>query len=407
MLSINTGRFLDDFAELAAIGGTPEGGVSRPALSDADLAARAWLRRQIEAAGLAYRQDSAGNQYGRLIGRDDRRVVLTGSHLDSVPNGGRFDGALGVVAALEALRTIKEAGQVPPVSLELVNFTDEEGTLLGLLGSRAMVGALSPSELNSARGSGPTLDASLERAGLSREGLLAAARDDVAGYIELHIEQGKRLEQSGTDIGAVTALVGIRSYILRFVGQAAHAGTTPMKERADALWVTVDFIQRARQRVIREHTPGVINFGIIEARPGAFNIVPGEVELAMEFRHGSDAALDDMEVELLELAYDVSTPDEISLMAQRVGAIPAAPLDERAISAVEEACEALGFSCTRMLSFAGHDAQSVARIAPSAMLFVPSVAGLSHNPAEFTREPDIINGANVLLHSLLKIAAGV
>lgn len=403
MLQINRERFLSDFEAVSQFGATEDGGVSRPSLSEPDIAARKWLKNQIEAAGLVYSQDTAGNQYGRLVGSDNSRVILTGSHLDSVPDGGRFDGALGVLASLEAIRTIKESDHTPPISIELVNFTDEEGTLLGLMGSRAVIGQISPSEFDNPRGGRSHFIGSLDRAGLTEAGVLNAQRDDIAAYLELHIEQGKRLIAGGTDIGVVTAMVGIRSYTLHFYGQAAHAGTTPMNERADALWAATAFIQRAKDHVMTHYTPGVVNFGMIEAHPGAFNIVPGEVVLAMEFRHGSDEAMDDMAADLLQLAHEVTNTDHLSLTVENAATIHPAPMSESVIQAVETACTQLDLSNMRLLSFAGHDAQSIAQVAPAGMLFVPSVDGISHNPAEYTAPDDRVNGANVVLHSLLAL----
>ncbi|MCA9883965.1 MAG: Zn-dependent hydrolase [Anaerolineae bacterium] len=403
MLQINRERFLSDFEAVSQFGATNDGGISRPALSEPDMAARNWLKERIEAAGLVYNQDTAGNQFGRLIGADDSRVILTGSHLDSVPDGGRFDGALGVVASLEAIRVIKESGDLPPLSLELVNFTDEEGTLLGLMGSRAVIGQIKPSEFENPRGGRSHLISSMDRAGLTEAGVMNAKRDDIAAYLELHIEQGKRLLAGGTDIGAVTALVGIRSYSLHFYGQAAHAGTTPMAERADALWAATEFIQKAKDHIMKHYTPGVVNFGMIEAHPGAFNIVPGEVVLAMEFRHGSDEVMDDMAADLLQLAHEVTNTDNLSLTVENAASIHPAPMSDLVVQAVETACTQLDLGSMRLLSFAGHDAQSIAQVAPAGMLFVPSVDGISHNPAEYTRPDDMVNGANVVLHSLLAL----
>ncbi|MCA9891030.1 MAG: hydantoinase/carbamoylase family amidase, partial [Anaerolineae bacterium] len=323
--------------------------------------------------------------------------------LDSVPDGGRFDGALGVLASLEAIRTIKESGKTLPISIELVNFTDEEGTLLGLMGSRAVIGQISPGEFENPRGGRSHFISSLDRAGLTEAGMMKAQRNDIAAYLELHIEQGKRLLAGGTDIGVVTAMVGIRSYTLHFYGQAAHAGTTPMNERADALWAASEFIQGAKEHIMTNYTPGVVNFGMIEAHPGAFNIVPGEVVLAMEFRHGSDDAMDDMAADLLQLAHEVTNTDNLSLTVENAATIHPAPMSDRVIQAVEGACSQLDLSNMRLLSFAGHDAQSIAQVAPAGMLFVPSVDGISHNPAEYTAPDDMVNGANIVLHSLLAL----
>lgn len=404
MLTINAQRLLAELRELGTIGATPDGGVSRPSLSDVDLQARAWFKERVQAAGLDYAEDGAGNQSAILPGHQSDKHILAGSHLDSVPNGGQYDGPLGTLAALEALRRVQEAGQTPPMTLEAINFTDEEGSLVGLLGSRAVAGLLTRDDFDAPRGGKAALDAGLQRAKLTPEGVLSAQRDNIAAYIELHVEQAKQLEQSQTQIGVVNAIVGIRSARLRFMGRAAHAGTTPMAERSDALWGASRFISRARQLVLDYFPPGVVNFGIIEALPGAFNIVPAEVFLGMEFRHGSEEDLQKMQTNLLALAYQAATEYNLSLEIEHSPRIEATRMDGRVVQAVEAAAADLQLSHTQMMSFAGHDAMSMGRIAPAAMLFVPSVDGISHNPAEFTRDEDCVNGANVVLQALLRLA---
>ncbi|MFQ5343325.1 MAG: Zn-dependent hydrolase, partial [Anaerolineae bacterium] len=391
------------------------GGVSRPAMSPADVEGRAWFRARVEAAGLQFRQDGAGN-LSAILPADDpgTPTLLVGSHLDSVPNGGRFDGALGVLAALESLRTIKEAssrgsargaGLRLPVHLEAISFTDEEGAVLGLLGSQAVAGQLTPEHLDQARGGQEQLEAGLRRLSITRQSILTARRDPakLIAFVELHIEQGTRLEEAGIDIGVVTSIVGIRSHWLRFVGQAAHAGTTPMDRRADALWGATAFMQRARDLVMTRFSPGVMNCGQLHVQPGAFNIVPAEVRLALEFRHGTESQLDEMEHALFSLAEEVAREHGLTVEAAPADHCLAAPLDEDVMQAIERATTKLGLRHARLVSFAGHDTQAMSRITPSAMLFVPSVAGISHNPREFTRPEDVVNGANSLLHTLLEL----
>lgn len=407
MLKIKADRLHADLNELAQIGATPDGGVSRPALSDVDVQGRAWLQARIEAAGLDYRRDGAGNQSAVLPSADpNAKTILFGSHIDTVPNGGRFDGALGTLTALEAVRTIKEAGLNLPVHLEIISFTDEEGSLIGLLGSQAFTGILTADKLAHPRGGVEKLGAGLQRLGLTHESVLSARRDpaNLLAFVELHVEQGTRLEQAGLDIGVVTAIVGIRSYQLTFTGQAAHAGTMPMDQRQDALWGASAFVQRARDLIMREYTPGVVNCGDIMIQPGAFNIVPAEVKLALEFRNGDDALLDHMERDLIALAEAAAHEYRLGFSAQAIGSIPAAQMDERVVSAIEHAADTLNLTHTRLLSFAGHDTQSLATILPSAMFFVPSVDGISHNPKEYTPPADVENGANTLLHTVLHLA---
>lgn len=409
MLTINSTRLLTDLAALAEIGRTEDGGVSRLALSPADVAGRHWFQEHVIAAGLEFRADGAGNLSAVLPARDpDAPTLLVGSHLDTVLNGGRFDGALGVLAALEVLRTIKEAGLELPVRLEAISFTDEEGAVVGLLGSQAVAGQLTRAHLANPRGGAAALRDGLARLNLTADTILAARRDptSLAGFVEIHIEQGTRLEEANLDIGVVTGIVGIRSAWLHFRGQAAHAGTRPMRNRADALWGASEFIQRAKTIVIDQFSPGVMNCGQIDLAPGAFNIVPAEVTLALEFRHGTEAQLNEMAAVLYRLAETVAQANQLTLSITETGGCVAAPSTETVVQAIETAADKLGLSHTRLMSFAGHDTQSMAAITPSAMIFVPSVNGISHAPEEFTTDRDVINGANVLLQTVLALAQG-
>ena len=397
MLEINAARLLGDLDALAAIGQTPAGGVTRTALSAADRAGRAWFRQRVMDAGLQFRGDGAGN-LSAILG-DAGRVILTGSHLDTVPNGGRYDGALGVLCALEALRTLREAQIALPVRLEAISFTDEEGSVVGMMGSRALVGNLTPDDLAPAR-------STLNDAGIPPESILAAGRDpdDYLAFIELHIEQGTRLEHAGIDIGVVTNIVGIRDYWLVFDGQANHSGTTPMDQRADALWGAAAFVEGARDLVMNRFSPGVVNCGNLTISPGAHNIVPGQARLALEFRHGTRKQLDEMETALFTLARQVADQRKLRLSIETLGHVEPAELDTHVITTIEKAADTLDLSHTRLMSFAGHDTQNISRFTPSGMFFVPSVNGLSHNPDEFTLPQDVINGANVLLHALLELS---
>lgn len=408
MLKINEQRFLSNMDALSQIGDTGDGGVSRPALSPADVEARDWFKSQVSADGFEFVADGAGNLSARIASDNPgAKTLLIGSHLDSVRNGGRFDGALGVLSALETLRTIRDAGQKLPFHLEAISFTDEEGSLLGLMGSAALSGQLTPEELKNPRGGRENLLAGMANIGITDETALAAKRDpdSLVGYFEVHIEQGTRLEESKTDIGVVTSLVGVQTYWLRFLGKAAHAGTMPMDKRKDALWGATDFIRKARTTVMEQFSPGVVNCGMLNIQPGAFNIVPAEAELALEFRHGDPDQLQAMGQELLHLALESAQDNNLTLELNQVEETVPALMDEGFISALEAAADKLDLTHQRMMSFALHDAQMMGRVVPSAMFFVPSVKGISHNPKEYTRPADCINGANVLLNAVLEIAA--
>ncbi|MCY4539449.1 MAG: M20 family metallo-hydrolase [Chloroflexi bacterium] len=404
MLKINENRLIEDLRELSLIGATAAGGVSRPALTVHDIEARQWYRSKIAAAGLDYALDGAGNQSAILRSDppSDKRI-LAGSHLDSVPDGGRYDGALGLLVAFEALRTIKDNGIRPALTLEAVNFTDEEGAIMGLMGSRALVGQLEAADLERSKIAPEELTKRLDAAGISRESMLGARRDDVLAWIELHIEQGTRLEDENIDIGVVDAIVGIRSLKLSLYGEAAHAGAKPMRQRRDALWGAAAFVLRARQHIMDNYTPGVCNIGMIGAEPGAFNIVPAQVDMALEFRHGSLQEMAAMGDDLLGLLEECAREFDLRASFEETPAVHPARMSETVMSAIERAAAALGLSHRRMLSFAGHDTQSMAQICPAAMFFVPSARGISHNPAEFTSAADCVNGANLMLHTLLEV----
>ena len=397
-------RLREDFEALAAIGATPEGGVNRPSFSDAHLAARAWFLERAQAYGLETRVDAAGNHSALLP--VEGPTLLLGSHLDSVPDGGRYDGALGVVAALHVLVALR--GTELPCALEAIDFTDEEGTLVGLLGSEALAGTLDDRSLRTARGGREALLAGLERAGLREERLADARRDpsSLAGYLELHIEQGPRLEQAGMQIGVVTGIVGARLFSLDFRGTAGHAGTTPMDTRRDAGLASAAFAVAANELVVRDFPGCVATVGDLRLAPGAFNVIPGSAQLSLEFRSLDSATLDALEAALLDLAGAGAKSRGIDLDVEPVGRWEPTELDWRVRAAVERAAAGLGLTTMELPSGAGHDAQALAAVAPSGMIFVPSAGGVSHDAREHTPWQDCLNGANVLVAAALLLAAG-
>jgi beta-ureidopropionase / N-carbamoyl-L-amino-acid hydrolase len=429
-LRINPDRMLDSFNQLASIGATADSGVDRPTFSEAHLAARKWFRDQVEQSEFEFRTDGAGNHSALLPvvakERSDRsnpqvngeiassgdallaKTLILGSHLDSVPNGGRFDGALGVMAALEVLKTVRENGIKLKVNLEAMDFTDEEGTLVGLLGSAALAGHLSQKDLDSPRGGRDTLVEGMKRAGLTEAGMLSAARTRVslAGYLELHIEQGKRLERVGADIGIVTAIVGIGSYRLSFIGKADHAGTTTMEDRRDASLGAGAFTLAARELVMREFANCVVNVGKMDFTPGAFNIVPAQVDVSLEFRSPDGDEFNRLDKALLDLAGTEAARFGLELKMEFLGKHSPSMMNDEVQIAFAEACDDLGLTHFSMPSGAGHDAQSLAGLCPVGMIFVPSVDGASHSPREFTKWEDCVNGANVLLQAVLRLASG-
>src|SRR5262245_43357643 len=404
-IRVDSERLKQDFDALAAVGATPAGGVERTALTPAHLEARAWFLGRAADAGLETSVDAAGNHSAILRGPPGTPTLLLGSHLDSVPNGGRYDGARGVLAALEVLRVVQEAGLELLVTFEAIDFTDEEGALVGLLGSFAVAGTLDTRMLAAPRGGREALLAGLTRAGLDEARLADAQREpgSLTGYLELHIEQGPVLEQAGVQIGVVTAIVGSRSFELAFDGTAAHAGTTPMRARRDAGVGAAAYVGRVHATVTREFDGCVATVGRIELEPGAFNVVPGRARVSLEFRAGSSDELDRLERRLLDEAGAVARAHGLGLDVRPVGRWQPTPLDTTVRAAVPDAARDLGLSTLELPSGAGHDAQALAHITRSGMIFVPSTGGLSHQPHEHTPWKDCVNGANVLLHAAVEL----
>jgi N-carbamoyl-L-amino-acid hydrolase len=406
-LRVDPARLRADFKALSAFGATADGGVARTTFSEPYLAARQWFLKRAREAGLETHVDSAGNHSAVLAAREpDARTLLLGSHLDTVVLGGRYDGALGVLCALEVVRCVAEAGLELPVSLEAIDFTDEEGTLLGVLGSLAVAGSLTPDLLANPRPGRDAFLAALERGGLTEQGLLGARRDQttLAGYLELHIEQGPELERAGIDIGIVTAIRGSRWFRLHFQGEARHAGATPMDERRDAALGASSFVLGVRETVTAGFPLCVATVGNLEIEPGAFNIVPGTATVSLECRSHDLTELDALEAALLERGRVEAERWRLELAIERVGHWSPCPTDPRIRAAFARAAGELGLSSIELGSNAGHDAMILGQITPAGMVFLPSVGGVSHDPSELTEWQDCINGANVLLAATVALA---
>lgn len=406
-MKINDDRLKADFEAISKIGLNADGGISRLALSREDLEARAWFADQIEAAGLLIHDDDAGNLSGVL--RSDginARTLLIGSHLDTVPSAGRFDGVLGVLAGLECLRTISEAGLKLPVNLEVIDFTDDEGTWEPMFGSLSLTGRLPKNVLDPADPHNSAFRAALRRAGINPDDVRRACRDPktVAGYIELHVEQGARLERSGTGVGVVTSIVGRSSCQLTFHGQAGHSGTASMHDRRDALQGACLFVTRAHERIRDQYPNGAFNCGNLEVLPGSTTIIPHKVCVTTEFRDPDENELAQMRHTLQDLARDCAETYHLTVGIQPMRDIPAALMAFKVIEAIESAAGESSVSHQRLASYASHNAQVMSAFTPSGMMFIPSVNGTSHHPAELSRWEDVVEGTNVLLHAILNLA---
>ena len=323
-----------------------------------------------------------------------------------MPFGGRFDGALGVMAALEVLLAVEERRMSLNANLEAIDFTDEEGYHVNFLGSRAFAGKLRPEHMECLPGDRELLLDALQRAGLTEGSLFGTAREpaSLAGYLELHVEQGGRLAEADLDIGIVTGIVGLRYFRIRFVGRANHAGTTPMAQRLDAAQGASAFTLSVREVVMSEFPCSVATVGNMEFEPGVFNVVPQVATVTLEFRAEDDRKLDEMQAVLLKRASISAERFGLGLEIEHVNSTPAAPMDSRIRAAFAGACETLGLRYTRIASGAAHDAQCLADVCPTGMIFVPSVGGFSHSSREFTRWEDCVNGGNALLQAALLLA---
>ena len=406
MLRINLPRLRNDLEELGKIGATPDGGVWRSSFSDPDMEARAWYIQRIEAAGIQHWTDAAGNIYARI--GEGGPAVIAGSHLDSVPNGGRFDGALGVMAAFECLRCLREQGVRTNLPVEAVAFTDEEGRFGGFVGSFAVIGTLAYEEAQRRRDlrGVPLVDA-MRRVGLDPTRIGEARRQpgDIKAYIELHIEQGPVLESLGVPIGVVQGIVaGSRTWIT-FRGRADHAGTTPMTMRKDALLGAAEFSLRARELVLTEGSgTSVGTIGALEVKPGGSNIVPESAFLTLDLRDISWDVLQRLLGRVHTLAEEIAEKWGLEVTVERMRTSEPAQMSPHLQAVIDEAARDLGHTTHWMNSGAGHDAQVLAKITEAGMIFVPSRQGRSHSPAEFTDWEQIEHGGNVLLNTLVRVA---
>ena len=406
-LRIDLGRLRRDIEALAAIGRDPAGGISRPAWSPAHEEARAWLLGRLREAGLAARVDPAGNAFGRL--GEGSPVVMTGSHIDTVPRGGPLDGALGVLAGLECLRTVAVSGRRPARPLEVAAFTDEEGRFYGFFGSRALTGSLDRALAE--RLTDPTglpLPEAMRRAGFDLAAAPTARRDpgEIAAYVELHIEQGPWLEVDDVPIGIVESIVGIRRFRLNFVGQPDHAGTTPMDRRKDAFLTAAEYATKSRELVVRGgEGRAVTTIGVVEVRPGVPNIVPERATLLQELRDSEPALLERLASRTLQAARRVARERGLVLEVEHLMRADPVRMSPRIQAVIETTAQELGLPTRRMPSGAGHDAQVLAAVTDAGMIFVPSQGGRSHRPDEWTDWPALERGANMLLGTLLRLAS--
>jgi beta-ureidopropionase / N-carbamoyl-L-amino-acid hydrolase len=411
VISVNASRLHSRIAALARFGALVGGGVTRSCWSPAHEQARAWLLDEIRAAGLTGWVDPAGNVFGGLGASAfsaSAPIVLTGSHIDTVPEGGILDGALGVLAGLEAIQAIREAGATPRRPLAVAAWSDEEGRYGSLFGSRAFCGRLDVAAIPTmAAVDGERLVDAMARAGFdARRAPEARAPDGaVHAYVELHIEQGPRLDEAGVPVAVVDSIVGVRRTRVVFHGQADHAGTTPMERRRDAFLGAAEYALRARDLVVeRGGGRSVTNVGVVSVHPAVSNIVPGRAELVHEMRSADGETLERLAGECEALAREIAERRGLRAEPRRMSATTPVTCSPRVQAAVAGGCTQLGLAYTTLYSAAGHDAQNLALITDSGMLFIPSRGGKSHRVDETSDAAAIERGANVLLQTLLTLA---
>ena len=387
-------------------GATPDGGLNRVAYSDEDRKAREQVIREMARLGLRVRVDAAGNIIGRRNGQSNfKDAIVMGSHIDSVPNGGRFDGVAGVAAALEVIELMNAQDRRTAWPIEVVVFQNEEG---GLVGSLGWLGKISEDTLNVQSSSGYTVRDGMKRIGARLDDLSSAKRGpkDVKAFLELHIEQGANLHKEGRDIGIVTGIVGIKWWDVIVEGVANHAGTTPMSERSDAALAASYFIQLVNKAATSFDGAQVATVGQLEAFPGAPNVIPGKVKASLEIRDLSEERIDAVYLAIKDGIAEIEEKTGTTFTFNYVDvASEPALMNSRMMDLIEKKTRFNDLRFRRMPSGAGHDAQDMVGIAPTGMIFVPSIDGISHSPKEATEYVAIARGAKVMLDTVLGIDA--
>ena len=403
-LRVNGARLNQHLKELSEFGKNPQGGVSRVAYSEADRLGREYVMGLMRAAKLDVSIDAAGNLIGRRRSSSETKLrpILIGSHIDSVPEGGNYDGDVGSLGAIEVAETLAENNIYTQHPLEVVIFQNEEG---GLIGSEAMIGVLGEKELDHVSNSGKTIREGINFVGGNVSKLASAKREkgSIVAYLELHIEQGGTLEAEHIDIGVVEGIVGINQWNVTIEGFANHAGTTAMSNRRDALLAAAKFIEAVNRVVTSVPGRQVGTVGKIQAFPGAPNVIPGKVVLTLELRDLDAAKIQMLYQKIRAEADQIAQQSKVTFDFQPINTNVPAPTDSQIRALIDNAAKELGLTTKQMPSGAGHDAQDMARLAPVGMIFIPSIGGISHSPKEFSRPQDIENGANVLLATLMKL----
>ncbi len=391
---------------LGAIGEQAGGGIIRHVYDSAWVAARQHLATWMREAGLTVREDAVGNLFGRIEG-DSPRTILTGSHVDTVRLGGRYDGALGVLSALAALRFLGSTAGRPTRSLEMVALCEEEDSRFhaNFWGTRGILGLIDPAELDVLRDqAGLSIGEAMRAVGLAPEQLQGAVRDDLDAFVELHIEQGRILADEGMPLGIVDAITGLFRFRATVEGRTDHAGTTPMDLRRDALQAAAHIATTMTGVVEHAGRPAVITNGWWDVQPGAWNIVPGRVHFSVDLRHPDEAVKQRLAAQVRQRGEQIAAERGVSVSYEVVSDVPPMSMHAQVKAELQAAARARGVAWMPMVSGAGHDSQVMATRVPTGMLFVPSQEGRSHSSAEFTSAEDAARGATVLAAALHRLA---
>jgi N-carbamoyl-L-amino-acid hydrolase len=402
---INSARLQASLEKLSEFGRNEDGGVTRLGYSETEMAAQKYVMGLMRDAGLTVRMDAAGNIFGRRAGSENLPVLLFGSHIDSVVHGGNFDGDVGSLGAVEVIRALNEGRVVTRHPLEVVVWTNEEGNHFGVptMGAGIAGGAIGPEILTRKDDEGLTVADWLRRYGQDPAHLMDARipRGAVAGYLELHIEQGPNLDEKKIPIGVVQGIVGIRRWRCVATGFANHAGTTPMNRRQDALAAASRDLLAVRDVVRAEQGGQVGNVGYMKVEPGAINVIPGRVEFPIELRDLDAEKVERMWARIEEKLKQIDTEENVQTVCEATATVKPARTDAAMQAAIRDAAKSLGLATMDLPSGAGHDAQEMAPLTPFAMIFVPSRGGISHSPKEFTSWTDVTNGVEVLYRTIL------
>jgi N-carbamoyl-L-amino-acid hydrolase len=404
-LRVNGDRINAQLTALAEFGKNPYGGVSRVAYSEFDKQGREYAMGLMREAGLDVSIDVAGNVIGKRAGSNAAlKPLLFGSHIDSVPDGGNYDGDVGVLSSIDIARTLKERGIATRHPIEVIIFQNEEG---GTIGSRAFVGHLPDKDLDQVAKSGKTLRDGIRFIGgdPTKLSTLHKQQGDYAAYVELHIEQGGTLDADGLNIGVVEGIVGIGWWDVIIDGFGNHAGTTPMDQRKDSLLAAAKYVQMVNRVVTSEPGRQVGTVGRIQAFPGAPNVIPGQVQTSLEIRDLDQAKIVRLARKVMDEATKIGAENGTTFTFKETYLSTPAIMDSGVQRVIESAAKGMNLTTRYQPSGAGHDAQYMAQIAPTGMIFCPSVDGISHSPKEFTKPQDVINGANVLLQTILALDA--